>query len=376
MSRIDRLEAFYRKDPDNAALACDLVEALLTAGRVGETRKLLDSLSLRVRDDPRIRFGAARCALLEGRLPRAAELLQSLRDTAADGPILRHDLAFIQLSMGDVAAALKTLEPALANPESPAAIDVLHARLLHWRGEYDAALRAIDQALVKSPEDVDALGVQSLLLLDSGDRDAARRAAEAATARGTSQIDAETVLGTLALWGQRPDEAENYFSSILSRQPGAGRALLGLGQVRMLHGQWGLAGEVLERAVANMPHHIGSWHALAWCQLLSGDIAGAQASYEHALSIDRSFGETHGGLAIVHALRGEANQARERIKRAQRLDPNGRSAIYARSLLLLDGGRTNEARNLVAPVLASTPGAESTDPVVFLETLRKRMRGG
>jgi tetratricopeptide (TPR) repeat protein len=373
MSRIDRLEVFHRKDPENAALACELVEALLTAGRIGRARELLASLSPQVREDPRLRFCAARCALLDGRLPRAAELLQPLKDTAADGPLLRHDLAFIQFSMGDVDTALKTLEPVLANPESSAAIDVLHARLLHWRGEYDAALRAIDQALAKSLEDADALGVQALLLLDSGDRDGARRAAEAAVARSASQIDAETVLGTLALWEQRPDEAENYFSSILSRQPGAGRALLGLGQVRMLHGQWGLAREALERAVANMPHHIGSWHALAWCQLLLGELEAAQSSYEHALAIDRSFGETHGGMAILHALRGENLEAEEEIKRARKLDPSGRSAVYARALLYLASGRDDLARRLIAPLVAGTPG--EGDPLHVLKELRARMLG-
>jgi len=250
---------------------------------------------------------------------------------------------------------------------------VLHARLLHWRGEYDAALRAIDQALAKSPEDADALGVQALLLLDSGDRDGARRVAEQASAHVATQIDAETVLGTLALWEQRPEEAEGYFADILTRQPAAGRALLGLGQVRLLRGQLGSGHEVLERAVANMPHHIGSWHALAWCQLLQGELEAARSSYEHALAIDRSFGETHGGMAILYALRGESLEAEEEIKRARKLDPSGRSAVYARALLYLASGREDQARRLIAPLVEGTPG--EGDPLQVLKQLRARMLG-
>lgn len=376
MTRIDRLEAFHLSDPDNPVLAGELVDALLAEGRIEQAQKVLASFPAPVRADPRLRFREARCALLGGRLPEAAEMLKALEQTQIEGPVLRHDLAFVQLTMGKVDAALKTLEPVLGDPDAPAAVHILHARLLHWQGDYVGGVRAIDHALSRAPDNAEALGVKALLLLDQGERDAAETTARAALMRESGQPEAAIVVGTLALWNQRLPEAESAFTSTLARQPASGRALLGLGQVELLHNDLPAARALLERAVAAMPNHIGSWHALAWCQLLSGDVAGAQASYERALGIDRTFGETHGGLAIVHALRGEADQARERIKRAQRLDPNGRSMIYARSLLLLEEGRTNEVRNLVAPVLASTPGAESTDPVVFLETLRKRMRGG
>ncbi|MCK7581370.1 MAG: hypothetical protein MZV65_40885 [Chromatiales bacterium] len=51
----------------------------------------------------------------------------------------------------------------------------------------------------------------------------------------------------------------------------------------------------LEQAVRYMPNHIGTRHALAWCQLLANDIEGAKRGSEQSLEIDRSFGETHGG---------------------------------------------------------------------------------
>lgn len=373
MARIDRLEAFHRKDPGNFALACDFADALLEAGHVERASHMLVALSPQIRTDPRIRFREARCALLGGRLPEAAKLLEALELTAADGPVLRHDLAFVQLTMGNVDAASKTLEPALADPASPAAVHVLHARILHWRGDYAGGLLAIDKALLRSPDDVDARGVQALLLLDQGDREAARAAADAAAAHGETQPEAEIVLGTLALWEQCPNEAETCFAKVLAQQPQSGRALLGLGQVQMLRGNFGAAREALEHAVANMPDHIGSWHALAWCQLLAGDLAAAQSSYERALALDRSFGETHGGLAVLHALRGEVAEAEAEIKRARKLDPKGRSAVYARGLLYLDKGREAEARRLIAPLLATAASEE--DPLEILKRLRARMQG-
>lgn len=373
MARIDRLEAFYWSDPDNPMIAGELVDALLAEGRIGQAEKMLVSFSATVRADPRLRFREARCALLGGRLSEAAEILEALELTQVEGPVLRHDLAYVQLMLGRVDAASRTLAPALNDPAAPAAVHVLHARLLHWQGDYAGGLRAIEKALARSPDDADARGVQALLLLDQGDREAARVAAQAAGAPDGFQPEAAIVLGTLALWEQRPDEADACFAEVLARQPQSGRALLGAGQVQMLRGDFNMARGTLEQAVASMPGHIGSWHALAWCQLLAGDLSAAQSSYEKALALDRSFGETHGGLAIIRVLRGETSEAEEEIKRARRLDPNGRSATYARALLYLAEGRQAEAKRLVTPLLAVTASQE--DPLEILKRLRERMQG-
>lgn len=374
MTRIERLEAFHREDPDNPTLARELVDALLESGCFQRATEVLSGLPAHAQAEPRVRLRQARCALLTNELPQAAELLQGLEHTEVDGPALRHDLAFVQLSMGRVEAALRTLEPVLNEANAPAAVHVLHARLLHWRGDYAGGLRAVERAIALAPDNAEAQGVRALLLLDLGAREVARDAAQACMALDDSQAEAGSVIGMLALWDQRPNEAEAAFTKVLARQPQAARALLGLGQVQMLRGDLGSACDTLQRAVTRMPGHIGSWHALAWCQLLRGDLGAAQASYERALALDRSFGETHGGFAILHALRGEVTAAEAEIKRARKLDPKGRSAIYARALLRLAQGRDDEARRLIAPLLAAT-GASADDPLAFLKRLRAQMLG-
>ena len=123
-----------------------------------------------------------------------------------------------------------------------------------------------------------------------------------------------------------------------------------------------------------MAEHIGTWHALAWCQLLEGDLAGAKHSFDKAYAIDRTFGETHGGFALVHALRGEHKEAEESIKRATRLDPTGQSALYARSVLLLDEGRPNEARKIVEGILIQPAGHAMNVSMDFIFKLRELVR--
>jgi predicted Zn-dependent protease len=83
-----------------------------------------------------------------------------------------------------------------------------------------------------------------------------------------------------------------------------------------------------------MPSHLGTWHALSWAQLVSDDVAGARKSMESAMEIDHNFGETHGGLAVIDIIENNKESAKERIKRALRLDKNSFAARFAQSLLL------------------------------------------
>ena len=61
----------------------------------------------------------------------------------------------------------------------------------------------------------------------------------------------------------------------------------------------------------------------------------ARAAAENilALALDRNFGETHGGLAVVAALQGRRAEAEVAIRRAQGLNAQGLSGAFAQMLL-------------------------------------------
>jgi Tfp pilus assembly protein PilF len=217
-------------------------------------------------------------------------------------------------------------------------------------------------------------GVRALLLLDEGDTTRAGIEADQALRLDPHQHEAALVRGTLALWEQRLDVSSAVFEQVLASHPDSGRALLGLGQDLMLRGNIPGSRALLERASRAMPGHLGTWHALAWCQLIEGDLAGAKRSFDQAFAADRTFGETHGGLALVHALRGERSEAEESIKRAMRLDPQVRSARYARSVLLMDDGQVDEARRTVDELLAQSPRRDVPIPPDFIFKLRDLVR--
>jgi tetratricopeptide (TPR) repeat protein len=223
-----------------------------------------------------------------------------------------------------------------------------------------------------APDHSTARGLRALALLDSGETDEAYATAEACLTLYPDQHEALLVAGTVALWKQDLDRAEAYHQRALGRHPNSGRALSGHGQLKMLRNELPAARKELAHAVVAMPDHIGTWHALAWTDLLLGDIDGAEASYQQAFDLDRNFADSHGGLALIHALKGRTEEADQAIKRALRLNPECATALYARTLLLSDSGHTAEADKLLAGLMANSPMPMTTSIREFATNLRSR----
>jgi tetratricopeptide (TPR) repeat protein len=357
VNRASSLGALAEQDPSNPVLLCDLLDELLAAGLVDEASNRLDKVPASTRHSPGVRFREARCALLRNDCNAVVALLAPLLTEMQDVPAgIVHDLAYAQLLQGKLDEALQTLTHAQFDGDDAVALALLKARILHRQQQHQAAIDALAgiHTGTRLPE---VQGLRALLLLDLGETERAALEADRALAADPDQHEAGIVRGTVSLWSRDLEVSFAAFQQVLARHPESGRAWLGLGQNRMLHGDVVAARALLERAVQQMPDHIGTWHALAWCQLLQGDLSGTKHSFDRAFALDRTFGETHGGFALVHALRGERKEAEESIKRASRLDPRGRSARYAQSVLLLDDGRVDEARKIIDEIVARTPGA-------------------
>ena len=121
-----------------------------------------------------------------------------------------------------------------------------------------------------------------------------------------------------------------------------------------------------------MPDHIGTWHGLAWLQILSGDLLAAEASFGKALAIDRNFGDTHGGLAVVAALQGRTDECRRMIRRALGLNPRSFPARYAESLLLAKAGDREKSADIVRQLLTSAPSDGGASVEVLVAALLER----
>ena len=370
--RVARLRGFLSVDSANPDLACELADLLLEQGDASEAEAALRSLPPPADTAPGVRFRLARIALASGDYESARSLLQALLDAGHDHEAVMHDLAFVQLCQRDCEAADATITAAIARHGANASLRILAARIALIQQRRDDALVLLDETLAVEPGNVQALGVRALALFDDSRLPQAAEAALECLRLDGDQHEALLVAGTLALWGQQVDVAETHFARALQRFPNSGRVLSGMGQCAMLRDDLPRARITLEAAVQAMPDHIGTWHALAWTQLLEGEKDTAESSYRRAYAIDRNFGDTHGGLALIAFLRGDATEAERGVQRALRLDPNAITARYAQSLLLESRGDTAGAEALLQSLIAQSGG--SALPVrEFAERLKRTL---
>lgn len=370
--RLAQLRRFHAMDPANLPLACDLLDGYLAAGDYAEADQLLAALPAEAQAAAGVRFRRARNALIQGRYAETADVLQGLIDDGHENVALWHDLAFAQLCQRDTAGANQALSDAEARFGDSVEIAIVAARVAMMEGDFERALTRLEQARAMAPEHATVQGLRALALLDSGENDAGYAAAIACLAQHPDQHEALLVAGTVALWRQHLDESDAHFTRALGRHPNSGRALSGVGQVRMLQNRLPDALQELRHAVVAMPDHIGTWHALAWTELLLGDVDAAETSYQHAYDLDRNFADSHGGLALIHALRGRRDEAELAIKRALRLNPECPTALYARTLLLEDSGQGGEAAQLLGQLVQPLGLPAGTDLADFSRKLRAR----
>jgi Tfp pilus assembly protein PilF len=188
--------------------------------------------------------------------------------------------------------------------------------------------------------------------------------------------DALLVRASLYSEAREYGAARASFTALLEAHPECGRAWLGLGLIKLSQGEVEAALRDIELAAAYVPEHIGTWHVLAWIQIMRRDVSAAEAAFLRALALDRNFAETYGGLAVIAALQGREVDAHSSIKRALRLDPQSLSARYAQILLLHGHGHYPEATAVLDEVLARPLDRDGTRYRDLVNAQLRSLRAG
>lgn len=368
--RQQTLRRYFEQDPGNVGLACALADELIANSAFDDAGSVLESLPKTALALPDVRFRAARCALASGKHDDAIRAYQSLLADGHGQIAIDHDLAYALLCARRESSAMETLQDAIGRYGATRELLVLKARVELIQGLYRNAIDSADAALALDADEASASGIKALALFDDACHEQAGDLAEATLRRDPDQYEALLVASTLNRWRNEVDAAERLYERILLRHPHSGRALSGYGEIAMLQGDLPRAEELLLAAVETMPDHIGTWHALAWTQLLQGRRDTAEASYRRAYDIDRNFGDTHGGLALIAVLRGDRENAEHAIRLAMRLDANAMTAHCAKALLLESDGDTDGAERMFAELLRKANAPVNASIRDFMTQLR------
>lgn len=344
----DQLAGFLVADPDNVALIADAAQAALTAGRSAEAHALVARHRALAGPSLTMDHLAGMIAMSDRDWSTAAASFGSLLDKGVDEPGVRYNLAWSLTMEGHKDAALAVLDEAVADALPQAA--QLFVGLLHERGEMDRAEAVARVAAERFPDHRGLNAVVSTLAIDLEDLALARSTAE----RAGDHPEALATLATLALDEDRPQDAGALFDAALARDPNNPRARVGRGLVA-------LAGEDRAGAVADLDRgaelfgdHLGSWIAAGWAHVLAGDVQTGRERFERALSVDDTFAEAHGSLAVLDLMAGDVESGRRRTEIAQRLDRTSFASALAGAMLAAGSGDRVRAERIVSLAL-NTP---------------------
>jgi Tfp pilus assembly protein PilF len=132
------------------------------------------------------------------------------------------------------------------------------------------------------------------------------------------------------------------------------------------------AKDSLCKAVEFMPNHIGTWHLLAWCQLMTSQLKEALESFESALKLNRNFGDSHGGVAIALVVLDRIEEAKESMRRAIKLDPESMAGLYAKSLIAEIDGNTAESKMIMDKLMNSSSAKKGANYLPYIQKFMKR----
>ncbi|HZV63599.1 MAG TPA: tetratricopeptide repeat protein, partial [Telluria sp.] len=296
--QLSRIEAYLAVDPDNTDLLAQAIDLGLASGELARAQGHAAAALARYPDDIFFQYRHGHVLSAQQQWAAAAAVFAALLLRNADVNIAA-SLATCQAWLGQYQAIVDTLTPYRDAPELPAAAATALLRALHHLGRIDEASALVDAEVARLAGDAHFLGAASLLRLDQDRSADAAAFSEAALALGARSTEALVVSATLALFDSDTSIAVARFNQVLSANPNEGRSWSGLGMASLLKRDLGAAAEQLEQAVRLMPTHIGSWHTLGWCRIFGGELDKARAAFAQALALDRNFGETHGGLAVV-----------------------------------------------------------------------------
>ncbi|WP_395608121.1 tetratricopeptide repeat protein [Pseudomonas sp. B22129] len=371
-----RLMAFLGHDPGNPTLLCDAMSLAIALGDQAIGQRLIEHVKIHGIEDPRVFAHGAHLLLQAGDYLAAAALGDQAITAGLSDPAVVFNTALGHFYSADFSAADTLLSHLTRHADCPAGTLLMHARALHQLEETEPAEALALRAQQREPGNQDIRGLLALLLYENDKLAQALNTAHETLAADPDQRDALIACATVQFEQYNVAASRKAWLHTLKAYPDCGRAWSGLGLLEFSELDFDLAETHLKTAVQFMPHHIGTWHLLAWIYILRKDNVQARAALEKSYALDRSFGDTHGGLAVVDIMEGHSENARKGIRRALRLKPDSLSAHYAQALLLQQAGQMEEARQLISGLLEKNrPGGEVTGRTLVNQWLQRHQQG-
>lgn len=146
-------------------------------------------------------------------------------------------------------------------------------------------------------------------------------------------IDALNLLGALTYDDRRFAEAQDYFETVLTLQPGA-ESHNSMGIVLKAQGKYAEAIEHYQKALALKPHQPEVLSNLGNVLKETGELEAAIAAYQEAIALNPAYAEAHNNLGIAYKDQQQLESAVACYETAMRLKPNYAEAYHNLGIVL------------------------------------------
>lgn len=372
---IARYENYLAQDPANPMLLNALGDLYHQAGEFDRALQQYDRCLERHPGHRGARSRSANVMLSQHRFEDAEKTLTTLLAEGEPDPALHYNLGlarFYQYRWQDAFDSFKAAQAAgLVGPDVARYLTYVH----HQLGQMDAAIEACRQW--QAAGDSSAQGYMAVLEMDNGNMPAAHAYAAQVLKAEPGNVDALVVEGMWSTEQQDNASAHAAFTRVVNAQPDNARGWLGLGLAELYRGEHAKSIAALERAIERMPRNVGAIVTLGWARLTARDVAGAEREFRRAIAVDHTFGEAHGALAVALVYQQRHDEARRVNRVAQRLNPMGFGAIYAKGVLLAVDGKREQGEAEVAAALQRPITADGRTGIDHIqEYLRKDIARG
>lgn len=345
--KLDRYVRFLEMDPANHNLVLDALALAISIGEIEVAEKIVTSVENSFSDDPVFTAHAGYLFMLKQDFDRSLEFYGMALAAGNREPVIFFNMATCYLYLKEYQLSLDTLNADSAvKAQLPAEYLLLSARLLHHLDDMKGAIRDLKTLLQDCGWNPEAAGLLSLILFEAGlEPQYALKLANDSLHDNPTLLEALLARISLNLENGEFVQALTDGETATQFHPTSGRAWASLSQVHFNNFHFELAKTAAQSAVKFMNNHIGTWHILAWAHIMLGEFDDALWAFKESYKLDDRFAETHGGLAAVYAHQNQLHLANKHLKIAQKLNPDGFAAVYAKFMIMKANKQDTEAAN-------------------------------
>ncbi|HNQ21737.1 MAG TPA: tetratricopeptide repeat protein [Phycisphaerae bacterium] len=203
--------------------------AALLGDAEGAARRYRDALPL-VKDGTLVPEEYGLLLVSAGRWAEAAAMLEPLLRTLGENasPVVRRALALCQLEAGDPEAALRTLREYARNAPEDTRAQILLAKSAVATGDLALARRSLEIARQREPRHPEVLLVRAVIQWRCADHTGAADSLRQLLQQRPDDVDAYCLLAEVCSAQGAAEDARNYFSEALRRNPHCTWAQAGL----------------------------------------------------------------------------------------------------------------------------------------------------